>query len=283
MIRYRLLLLATLMLAPVTASAADVPVSYDVDAVALKVAVSGTPLTFQLYTDASCTAPVHAEAIAIDDVTRIAILKRFRARNGLKPPKTAEIRATLTNVPAATPLYLQVTGTGITPVGVACQVQQATIAGSPGPALVVKDANGTLLGPLDIAAGTVTLSDGGTPVAAFALPSGFAQGTAFYYTSTDCSGTKLTLQGFVWLRTAIGFDGTTLYYTPASTPSTTLNSSDYSPEIAGNCTGSGKVFVPPDRCCCTSPGCFTPLVTNAGAASTLDVSGFVPPFHTELQ
>jgi hypothetical protein len=145
------------------------------------------------------------------------------------------------------------------------------------------DANGALLGPLDIAAGIVTLSDGATPVGAYALPDGFPQGTSFYYASADCSGAKLSFPGLVWVRNMVGVDGPTLYYAPATASNVTVNSSDYSPEIAANCVGSGQLFVPPNRCCCTSPICFTPIVSNVGPPSTLDVSGYVPPFHAEVQ
>jgi hypothetical protein len=62
----------------------------------------------------------------------------------------------------------------------------------------------------------------------------------------------------VWVRNAVGVDGTTLYYSPAAVSNVTVNSSDYSPEIAANRTGADQLFVPPDRCCCMSPGCFNP-------------------------
>jgi hypothetical protein len=278
---HRSLLLASLVLAPLSARAADVPVIYEVDSVALKTAVTGTVLTFALHTDAACTSPVHAQATPIDDVRLVAVIKRFKPRGGLKPPKTAQIQTTLTGVTATGPLYLQVSGTGITPVGGACQAQSASSSGRSG--IVLKDVNGTLLGPLDLASGIVTLSDGGTLIGAIPSPSGFFQGTSFYYESTDCTGTRLSFPGFVWVRNVVGVEGSTLYYSPASAPNLTANSSDYSPEIAGNCAGTGQLFVPPDRCCCTSPSCFTPFSGPLGPVSTLDVSAFLPPFHAEPQ
>jgi len=56
------------------ARAADVPVSYTVDETALKTAISGTPLTFTLYTDATCTTLVHTQVVNAENVTVIARL-----------------------------------------------------------------------------------------------------------------------------------------------------------------------------------------------------------------
>jgi len=52
-----LFLLALLSsLAPVASRAADLPVRYTVDEKQLKNAISGSNLTFQLYSDAACVA-----------------------------------------------------------------------------------------------------------------------------------------------------------------------------------------------------------------------------------
>src|SRR5690349_6055594 len=102
----RLLLLASLVLAPVAARAGDVPVTYTVDTTALKAAVSGTNLTFKLFTDAACTTTAHTEVVTVDNVTLLSVLKRSKPTGGAKPPKTTDIRATLTGVASAAPLYL---------------------------------------------------------------------------------------------------------------------------------------------------------------------------------
>jgi hypothetical protein len=118
-------LVASLSLfASAAAWAADVPVSYIVDDKELKNAVSGTNLNFDLYSDSVCASQIHDEVLAIDDVL-VSRLKRFKPSGGAKPPKTAELRATLTGVTGATNIYLEVTGTGVVPVGGACQAQAA--------------------------------------------------------------------------------------------------------------------------------------------------------------
>ena len=77
------------------ASAASVPLSYRVDAKALKAAVSGTELTFELYRDAACAQLHHSGAAAIDDLDFVSQLKLFKPKGGAKLPKSAELRHTL--------------------------------------------------------------------------------------------------------------------------------------------------------------------------------------------
>jgi hypothetical protein len=100
--------------------AADVPVRYTVDDRSLRAAVSGTPLTFSLYSDAGCTTSIHAQVVNAEDVRIISRLKRATPAGAVKPPKADELITTLTGVPAASPMYLRVTGPGVTPVGGAC-------------------------------------------------------------------------------------------------------------------------------------------------------------------
>ena len=124
----RLSLLA-LVLAPIAARATDIPVSYTVNAVALKAAVAGTNVTFNLYADSTCTGPiVHTETVVIEGVDIISRLPRFKPKHAPKPPKTAELRHTLTGVTHGGNLFLTVTGTGVTPVNGACQAQAAQVA-----------------------------------------------------------------------------------------------------------------------------------------------------------
>src|SRR5438552_4718284 len=93
--------LLAFVLAP--AWAADVPVSYTVDDAALKAAISGTPLTFTLYTDAACTSSVHTQVVNSENVTIISKLKRFRLTGAVKPPMTDELLTTLTGVTPSAP------------------------------------------------------------------------------------------------------------------------------------------------------------------------------------
>jgi hypothetical protein len=127
------------VLLPALGWTVDVPVSYTVDDKELKDAVSGTNLTFSLYDDSACTSQIHTEVIAIDDVL-VSRLKLFKPSGGAKPPKTAELRATLTNVGSGLNLYLVVTGTGVVAVGGTCQAQAGQ--GSPVPTCVDNIQNG---------------------------------------------------------------------------------------------------------------------------------------------
>lgn len=117
------------LVSPVAASALDLPVTYDVDSTALKAAVAGTSLTFSVHTDSACATPaVLSQAIDVQDVQSIEVLKRFTPKGAPKAPKTARMTQVLASVPAQFSYYVSVTGTGITPVGGACQPQFATPA-----------------------------------------------------------------------------------------------------------------------------------------------------------
>jgi hypothetical protein len=268
--------------------AADVPVTYTVDGTALKAAVSGTPLTFTLYTDAACTTLVHTQAVNVEDVTVISKLKRVKPGGApTKPPKTDDLRTTLTSVTPAAPLYLKVTGTGITPVGGACQAQAAGGLGATGPAtgFVVKDSTGATLGIFDPGAFPGAFRNvGGTVVVAPADVNGFTQGFLYilYYTSSDCSGTALgpVDPSLAKIGTVIG---TTLYFTPSSGPTTTFNSlleknGTYTSQALCDATfGAGSsTFVAPEGCCFVASN-----TTQMGPVGTEDLSAFVPPFHLE--
>ncbi len=134
----RLLALAAVIAAPCVARAADLPVSYTVDEKMLKLAIAGTNVTFDLYTDSACAGPIaHTETVAIENVDIISRLKLFKAKGALvKPPKTDELRHTLTGVAVTVSgaLYLKVTGTGVSPLSGACQIQSAQVTRSDLPA-----------------------------------------------------------------------------------------------------------------------------------------------------
>lgn len=124
MSRARLAFAALLAVAPTArASAADMQVHYTVDYKALKAAVSGTVLTFAVYSDSGCTTLVDGSTRAIDDVDLIERVKRFTPKGGVKPPATARLVEVLDGLSSPLTVYLQVTGTGIVPVGGACQLQ----------------------------------------------------------------------------------------------------------------------------------------------------------------
>ncbi len=162
------IVLAALLGAPAAAPAVvlngpDVKVAYGVDAIALKAAISGTMLTFTLYSDSSCTTTVYTQTINVENTDMIESVKRVTPKGATKPPKTALIHATLIGVPPGSAGFLKVTGTGITGVGGDCQAQAGGAASSPviayavlnqgGPGVDSFGGNGTTGAALDFATG----------------------------------------------------------------------------------------------------------------------------------
>src|SRR5881628_3531762 len=87
-----------------------------------------TSLTFELFRDSACsTAAVHSASVLVENVTLITKLKQITPKGDTKLPSTDELALTLTGVTAAENLYLKVTGTGIVPIGGACQAQAAQV------------------------------------------------------------------------------------------------------------------------------------------------------------
>lgn len=129
--------LSTALFGQSLASAGDLPVVYNVQDKPLKLAVTGTVLTFELFSDSACTVPFFTQAIAIDDVDVISKLKRFAPKGGVKPPRTDTIQAVLTGVPAMEGPYLEVTGVGITAAGGSCQLQTSGLEGPSGVVSIV--------------------------------------------------------------------------------------------------------------------------------------------------
>jgi len=119
----------TALLAPPSlARAADLPVRYTVQEKPLKAAIAGTSLTFALFRDSACaTTAVQSSSILIENVTFITKIKQFTPKGDTKLPSTDELAVTLSGVTAAGNLYLEVTGTGVVPVGGACQAQAAQV------------------------------------------------------------------------------------------------------------------------------------------------------------
>jgi hypothetical protein len=112
-----------LSLAVLTADAATITVSYNVDDKALKAAPAGTVLTFELHADAACTSLLSSHAVNVENVDLIERLKLYAVKGAPKPPKTARMTHALTGATPGPTQFLEVTGTGVTPVGGACQPQ----------------------------------------------------------------------------------------------------------------------------------------------------------------
>jgi hypothetical protein len=119
---------AAALLLPSIASALTVTVRYDVDATALKSAVAGTVLTYNLYGDDACTDLVSTQMVNSEDIDSIEVVKRIAVKGGTKPPKMARTSHAFSINPPRWIHRATVTGTGITPIGGACQAQQAAPA-----------------------------------------------------------------------------------------------------------------------------------------------------------
>jgi hypothetical protein len=118
---------AGVLLAAGLATAATIPTTYLVDEAELKRSASaGTNLTFELYTDASCTVLIATDMVDVDAVTVKERVKTRNVRGGAKPLKLVELH----HVFAASPtpgadLFVKVTGSGIDASAVGdCQAQE---------------------------------------------------------------------------------------------------------------------------------------------------------------
>jgi hypothetical protein len=153
---------------------------------------------------------------------------------------------------------------------------------------LVKDANGLLLGTtLDPNGQSALRNEGGTLVrlAVNYDGNGFVSFVAFLFGSANCSGTPLMGTDPSMVK-PVFVVGTTGYYAPTSVSTQPFNSNL---QIAGtfyasqtdcdNNFGVGNsTFVPPNGCCLASVGS-APL----GAAQSIDLSAYTPPFKVELQ
>jgi hypothetical protein len=268
----RLAVLAVLLLAARSVAAADLPVSYTVSEKPLKAAIASTALTFELYGDAACAALVQSTPVAIENVGILSKLKRMTPKGDVKLPNTVELRTTLTGVTAGGNLYLKVVGTGVTPVGGACQAQAAAVARS------VRDANGAFVASFPDYRRTI-----GADIVYLPLDNSGIYPTDplnLYFTSGDCTGTPLLFasQGFV----KNGYrqpQSPLVYIPPSSAPIVSLGSySQYTPLIMSPGDCSGGTFVAMGECCFPFAG-----GGNFGPATTFDSSVFALPFHVEGQ
>lgn len=123
-----LALLLTVVATAGVAHAADVRVTYVIDAKALRSgAPAGTALTFELHASAACAAPVATSVVNVEDVTLLATVKAAGVTAGPKRKQMTEIRHVLTGVAPQAAFYLRVTGDGVVPIGGACQLQHASV------------------------------------------------------------------------------------------------------------------------------------------------------------
>ena len=121
--------LALALLVRGSASASDLPLTYTVEEIPLKAVPAGTALTFELFSDRTCTASMGAVNVPIESVTLLSRLKLLTPRGAPKQPRTVEMRHMVLVGSVPSPLYLRVGGPGVVPVGGSCQAQPAATAG----------------------------------------------------------------------------------------------------------------------------------------------------------
>src|SRR5207237_5881092 len=128
------LTLLTFVLLPLTGSAADLRVAYTVQEKPFKTtAVTGTNLTFQLYSDSTCTTTSGAPIVVpVDNLDLIERLKRGIPKGGTKVPATDRWVEVLPGVSLGPALYLKVNGTRVALEGPACRVKAASPGGGAG-------------------------------------------------------------------------------------------------------------------------------------------------------
>jgi hypothetical protein len=282
----RTLLLVIGLALPLAARAADVPVRYTVNDTALKQAVNGTMLTFELYADAACTAPpLRTAGVAVQDVTVISRLKTFRPRGATSPNvKTAELSTTLGGVGASGNLYLKVTGVGVAAVGGACQAQAASVHAAAGVVLRLEDAIGAAIGvPADEAEFFYLPIPGGETARVRILPTGFPGGLldspTVFFTGADCTGQMVSNNaaptGSFTRPGSYRAVATDLYLNPTTLGTTSVQSTGTFNRAFNQCPVT-QTFVPPDICCTAFAD-----TGDYGPFDTVDVGTFVPPFRLD--
>lgn len=297
----RLFALVVALVAPHAASGADLPVNYLAQEKPLKSVAVGTPLAFQLYSDESCSSLVHAVSIPIEQITLRAKVAQLPVKKSPKPPNTVELRTTIDDVDATPSLYLKVSGAGVVAVGRECQAQGAAIAGPAGPT-----------GPRGATGGLTLLDSAGATVGSYgynaagfdehvvyiqapqgAALSGFAFLTAgdtfleLHHADVDCAGPGLLetrspdrARYIGEVRGRRGVD--VLYLAPGEVSEQLMQSRSFGPISAASCTGQGGVVLPPDRCCCSTPGCRQASFNNVGPLHTMPFGPFVAPFRVNV-
>jgi len=156
--------------------------------------------------------------------------------------------------------------------------QQLVASGGGG--LVVRDSNGTLVGPvLGATDGVpeVVRTIAGNPVLVSVTATGFFTGNSVSYEGSGCTGTPLI--AFLvpnYLLPHAAFLGGLLYYPTGPVATHAVVSMKQSGVALADCSGT---FTAPDICCTTD----SPFPTPAAVASTIDVTtfGLTPPFHVE--
>jgi hypothetical protein len=150
--------------------------------------------------------------------------------------------------------------------------------GDPGPAVLVKDANGALVGTGSAGFGDgavpIVIRVNGAPIALSVLAQGFEEYLNLFYAAPGCTGPPLLLVEAGYLMpVGSAFQGK-LYYATGPAGDHTIASSEF---VARVCNGTTTAR---GTCCHNNSN---PAVQEAATAATVDLAslGFVPPFHVE--
>ena len=155
--------------------------------------------------------------------------------------------------------------------------------------LAVLDATGKIVGPfvteVSFDQDAVALkADEGPGLAPIIDDFFFLPNRSPLFESADCSGPPLLSdENPSAIPRASSRIGGTVYFPRGGSYSViTIGSSEREASLS-TCTNPGEIFIPPNKCCCTSPTCKTVSPTRVDPAGTIDVTGFVPPFRVELR
>jgi hypothetical protein len=122
-----ILVAATSLLAVGSSDAADLELSYLVDARAFRKAANAeTPIVVTIYRDRDCTQPVDAETIPAGDLDVIEKVRRLALRGAGPDADTARLSATLRDVDASGAAWVTLAGPGVSAVGGGCQSARST-------------------------------------------------------------------------------------------------------------------------------------------------------------
>lgn len=124
---FAILAAATSLLTAGTSAAADLDLSYLVDARAFrKAATAETPIVVTIYRDRECSHPVDAKTITAGDLDVIEKVRRLALRSAGPTADTARLSGTLRDVDAPAAAWVTLAGTGISAIGGGCQSARST-------------------------------------------------------------------------------------------------------------------------------------------------------------
>ena len=127
--------LASALLVGGAAKAEPIHVEYLVDQKAFKKGATATDtLSFDLYSDDQCTAPIGSTQYFVGDASiNYFVDKRHKVKGGIALPKAVRILAVIDGPVSDAAPYLKVEGPGIAAIGEECQIQPGDAVAGSGP------------------------------------------------------------------------------------------------------------------------------------------------------